>query len=323
MYSSSSPAASPFCRQPAREKSAHTTHSTPSKAEILFIIFANPDTTARVFESIRQVQPAKLYVAADAPRPEKKGEDLRCEETRNIIRRIDWDCEVKTLFQDKNLGPKIAVSTAITWFFEHEEQGVILEHDCLPDPSFFPYCKELLNRYKDDTRIGHICGSNFCPDVIDDRFSYDFSAYSHIWGWATWRRAWKNYDVDLKFWNECKNKRTFLFCNLWDKIYFSSFISDAVHNRNGIYTWDTQWLFTLRSQNQLSISPVVNMVTNIGIGDPNAVHTAKIANKYISEVKAISFPLRHPHYILRNKRLDKQCKSFSWKRLFRYVFGLY
>ena len=293
---------------------------------ILFIIFANSDTTAQVFERIRQVRPAKLYVAGDAHRPEKKGEKERCAETRKIVDRIDWDCEVKTLFQDKNLGPKTAVSTAITWFFEHEEQGVILEHDCLPDPSFFQFCEELLEKYKDDTRIGHIGGNNFLQGIVDNEFSYDFCLYSHIWGWATWRRAWKNYDVNFPFWDEQKDKRSFLFRNMWDKIYYSSFIPDTVHSRNGINTWDTQWFFTLRLQNQLSIYPSINLVENIGLGDPNAVHTSKKVKKYLVSAAPIAFPLKHPQYFLRNKKIDKRAirrLHFSYKRLARFFLNLY
>jgi len=288
---------------------------------ILFIIFANPDTTDQVFERIRQIRPTKLYVAADAPRPEKQGELQRCMETRNIVNRVDWDCEVKTLFQDKNQGPKIAVSKAITWFFEHEEQGVILEHDCLPDPSFFPYCEELLNKYKDDTRIGHISGNNFLPGIIDENLSYDFCSCTHIWGWASWRRVWKNYDVNFPFWNEQKNKRSLLFCNKREEIYFSSLIPDVINNRNGINTWDTQYWFTLRLQNQLAVYPVVNLVTNIGLGDPNAAHTAKKKKKHSIPVSCIRFPLQHPRYVLRNKKLDDTTIKklfFSWKRLAKY-----
>ena len=288
---------------------------------ILFIIFGNPDTTAQVFERIRQVQPTRLYVAADAPRLEKKGEDQLCTDTRNIINRIDWNCELTTLFQDKNLGPKIAVSSAITWFFEHEEQGVILEHDCLPDPSFFPYCEELLDKYKDDMRIGHISGNNFLSGIIDESLSYDFCSYSHIWGWATWRRVWKNYDVNFSFWETQKENRSLLFCNKWEEIYFSSFISDVTNNRNGINTWDTQYLFLLRLQNQLSIYPSINLVTNIGLGDPNAVHTKKAKKRESVPASAIPFPLKHPKYVLRNKKLDDATVKklfFSWKKLVRY-----
>ncbi|MDR0733977.1 MAG: hypothetical protein LBF08_07985 [Dysgonamonadaceae bacterium] len=285
---------------------------------VLFVVFARPDTTAQVFERIRQVQPKKLYVAADAPRPDKPDEVQRSAETRNIISRIDWECEVKTLFQDRNLGLKTAVTTAISWFFEQEEMGVILEDDCLPDLSFFPYCEELLVRYKDDDRIGHISGNNYLPGVIDEELSYDFSSAVHIWGWASWRRAWKNYDVNFSFWETHKNKRRMLFNNKLEEIYFSSFIPDALHNKYGINTWDVQYYFGLRMQNQLAVYPVVNMVTNIGIGDANASHTSKKKKKYLWAASSMSFPLKHPQFISRNEVLDNKTVFFSWKRLARY-----
>jgi len=292
---------------------------------ILFLIFNREDTTQRVFEAIRRQKPQYLFVAADGARKHKSGEKEIVQRVRDIIK-IDWDCELKTLFRDENLGCKMAVSSAITWFFENVEQGIILEDDCLPDPSFFPFCEELLNKYKDDTRIGHIGGNNFLHDIINGALSYDFCSYAHIWGWATWRRAWKNYDVNLPFWNEQKDNRSFLFCNKRDEIYFSSFVSDALTNRNGINTWDTQWLLTLRSQNQLSIYPAANLVANIGLGDPNATHITKEKERQSVPVSCIYFPLKHPKQILRNKKLDDLIAKklfFSWKRLMRYFLNQY
>ena len=287
---------------------------------ILFVIFNRPDTTQRVFDVIRQQKPKYLYVAADGARKNKPGEVEICQQVRDIIK-VDWDCELKTLFRDENLGCKMAVSLSITWFFENVEQGIILEDDCLPDLSFFPYCEELLERYKDDTRIGHISGSNFLPDIIEEELSYDFCSCIHIWGWASWRRVWKNYDVNFSFWNAQDDKQSFIFCNKREEIYFSSFISDTLNNRNGINTWDTQYLFTLRVQNQLSVYPAVNLVANIGLDNPNATHTGKTKEKYSIPQSAIYFPLKHPQYVLRNKKLDDktiQKLFFSWKRLLKY-----
>lgn len=144
--------------------------STP----ILFLIFNRPDTTRIVFNRIREIRPSKLYVAADAPRTNKLGEPELCMETRAIIKDIDWPCELKTLFRNENLGCKLSVSGALDWFFENEECGIILEDDCLPDLTFFSFCKELLERYKDDDRIGHIGGNCFLPGQIAKELSYDF-----------------------------------------------------------------------------------------------------------------------------------------------------
>ena len=292
---------------------------------ILFLIFNRPETTKQVFERIRQVKPSILYIAADAPRKNRPDEILRCQETREIVSHIDWPCELKTLYRDQNLGCKKAVSSAITWFFEQEEYGVILEDDCLPDLSFFYFCEELLLKYKDDNRIGHIGGNNFFRGIVKDNLSYDFCTFSHIWGWASGRRVWQHYDVNFSYWNEAlkeKYRMNSLFNNLLEKIYFSSFISDTLKGDRGINTWDVQYLFMLRVQNQLSIYPKVNLVTNIGLNDPNATHTTKKNKKSYILSEQIQFPLSHPKYILSNKLIDKTTvwkNFFSYKRLIRYL----
>ena len=293
---------------------------------VLFLIFNREDSTQKVFDAIRLQKPKYLFVAADGARKHKPDEAEKCRRTRDIIKQIDWDCEFKTLFRDNNLGCKLAVSSAITWFFENVEQGIILEDDCLPDPSFFSFCEELLEKYKDDMRIGHIGGNNFLPDVINEELSYDFCSCTHIWGWASWRRVWKNYDVNFPFWENREKKRSFLFRSKREEIYFSSFLSDAIHGRNNINTWDTQYWFTLRTQNQLAIYPAVNLVTNIGLGNADASHTSKRSEKQLVPTYRIHFPLKHPEYVLRNKELDNKTVEklfFSWKRLIRYFLKLY
>jgi hypothetical protein len=291
---------------------------------ILFLIFNREDTTQKVFDAIRQQRPKYLFVAADGARKNKAGEAEKCQRVRDIVKQIDWDCELKTLFRDENLGCKTAVSSAITWFFENVEQGIILEDDCLPAPSFFPFCEELLDRYKNDTRIGHISGNNYLPGRIDEQLSYDFSSCVHIWGWATWRRTWENFDLKLSFWEEHKDKRSSLFNNKREEIYFSSFISDALAGRKNLSVWDTQYWFSLRVQNQLSVYPAVNLVENIGLGEPNASHTTKKKKKQSIPASAIAFPLKHPKYVLRNKELDDATIRqlfFSWKRLLRFILN--
>lgn len=294
---------------------------------ILFLIFARPDTTTQVFERIRQIQPAKLYIAADAPRKDRPDEAKRCAETRRIVDQVDWPCEIHTLLRDNNLGCKMAVSSAITWFFNHEEYGVILEDDCLPDLSFFPFCEELLIKYKDDNRIGHISGQCFFSDLIKGDFSYDFSKMVHIWGWASWRRVWQFYDVNLNIWELIKKdnlRKESFFVNRMEKIYFSSFIEDSLSGDNGINTWDTQYMFTLRSQNQLSIYPSVNLVKNVGLNSSFATHTKKKDTIRFVDTIEMKYPLKHPNYIFSNVRLDKVSIKklyFSYKRMLRYLLG--
>lgn len=291
---------------------------------VLFLIFNRPDTTRAVFARIREISPSKLYIAADAPRDGRVGEGALCAETREVVSHVDWKCDVKYLFRDENLGCKKAISSAITWFFENEERGVILEDDCLPDLSFFPFCEELLERYKDDQRVGHIGGNCFLPGVIGNGLSYDFSSVTHIWGWASWRRVWKNVNVDFPFWERYKERRKSLFCNKWEEIYFSSFIPDALRHKGGLDPWGVFYYFSLRLQNQLSVYPSVNLVTNIGLGGAGATHTKKRSDKLFVPSGSMSFPMKHPEYVMRNGVLDRKAvfhNFFSWKRLARYVLS--
>jgi hypothetical protein len=291
---------------------------------ILFLIFNREDTTQKVFEAIRQQRPKYLFVAADGPRKTKLGEDEQCQKTRNIIKQIDWDCELKTLFRNENLGCKMAVSSAITWFFDHVSQGIILEDDCLPDASFFSFCEELLNRYKDDTRIAHINGNSFLPNPLDKKYSYNFCFVPHIWGWATWRRVWRNYDVNFSYWEKYKHDRkmrNLIFNNLFEKIYFSSFINETISKKK-INTWDVQYLFMLRLQHQLSVYPTVNLVTNIGLNSALATHTSKKNSKLEIPLSSVSIPLKHPEYVLPNYKINNQTSRklfFSYKRLLRFI----
>ena len=167
--------------------------STP----VAFIIFNRPDTTARVFAEIAKARPPKLLVVGDGPRANRDGEADRVAEARAIIKNVDWPCEVLTNFSTPNLGCKKRVSSGIDWIFEQVEEAIILEDDCLPDPSFFQFCEEMLARYRHDDRIAMISGDNFLFGQVPVPESYYFSRYCHIWGWASWRRAWKDYDVNI------------------------------------------------------------------------------------------------------------------------------
>ena len=183
------------------------------KTPVLFLVFNRPDTTKQVFEAIRQAQPPRLYIASDGHRSDREGEWEKVKTVRDyVVNNIDWDCEVKTLFREKNLGCRIAVSTAISWFFENEEQGIILEDDCFPDQSFFPFCEELLWKYQDDKRIMMITGTNSLGTWKSELQSYHFSIYGSIWGWATWKRAWNLYFK--KYFHFKKNIRFYTSCLL-------------------------------------------------------------------------------------------------------------
>ena len=230
---------------------------------ILFLIFNRPETEQRVFEVIKKIKPAELYIAADGPRKGKESENEKCLRARKIIDNgIDWKCNVHKLYRVENLGCKIAVSSAIDWFFDNVDEGIILEDDCLPDPSFFAYCSELLKKYRYESNVMHIGSNNFQDGINRGDGSYYFSKYSHIWGWATWGRAWKKYSINTivdreRYLNSVNTK----FSNILEKIYWESLFWCVNHNL--LNTWDIQWLFSIWLNNGICISPNKNLVINI------------------------------------------------------------
>ena len=173
---------------------------------VLFVIFNRPDTTEKVFAQIKAAKPKRLYIAADAPRANFPGEELRCKQAKQIVENIDWECEVKTLYKKKNVGCREGVLSAVTWFFNHEEEGIILEDDCLPANSFFKFCDVMLEKYRDDTRIRHITGCNLQQGKKWGDSTYYFSNRTHVWGWASWKRVWKDYDKELSKYNKAEVK---------------------------------------------------------------------------------------------------------------------
>jgi hypothetical protein len=275
-------------------------------APILFLIFNRPETTARVIKEIRAAQPPRLYIAADGPRDRNRDSE-RCEAVRRIaMGAVDWPCEVRTLFRSRNLGCGRAVSGALDWFFEQEPEGIILEDDCIPSQSFFPYCTELLARYRDDARIMCISGNNLQHGRVVTPFSYYFSRYNHCWGWASWRRAWQLYDFTMASWAHCRKNQILAswsdgdpsFVKYWTEIF------DRMA-RGEKDTWDYQWTFACWNQHGLTCLPVRNLVTNVGFG-PDATHTkdegAEAARLPSEEM---SFPLSHPPLIFRTIEADR------------------
>jgi hypothetical protein len=275
---------------------------------VLLIIFNRPETTKQVFESIRTAQPSRLYIAADGPRANKQGEFEKCQAAKQIVSNVDWDCEVKTLYREQNLNCGLGPSTAISWFFDHEEEGIILEDDCLPTQSFFWFCQELLERYRDDYRIMHIGGNNFLDGWQRDHdYSYYFSYNGHIWGWATWRRAWKMYDFKLSQYEKLKRRKFFdnFFLNQTEKIYrLRKFDKTLAASR--VDWWDYQWDFARYINSGLAIVPENNLVKNIGFGT-NSTHTVDSGHK-CAKMKAtdIEFPLHHPPFTIRDFASDKK-----------------
>jgi len=274
-----------------------------TQSPVLFLIFNRPDVTAQVFNKIKQVKPGKLYVAADGPRADKKSEAELCEQARAVIKQIDWECELKTLYRKENLGCKIAVSSAIDWFFDQEEEGIVFEDDCLPDISFFKFCDELLQRYRFDTRIRHITGNNFNNGRKWGDDTYYFSNQTTVWGWASWKRVWLDYDVNLAKYKagEAAEQMAKIFADehvveAWAEIF-------ADMKAGKIDTWDYQLSFANYFNNGLSIIPNYNLVTNIGFGE-NATHTFDKQHP-LADIPLVAVDeISHPKYILPEKQAD-------------------
>ncbi|MEQ9218801.1 MAG: nucleotide-diphospho-sugar transferase [Cyclobacteriaceae bacterium] len=271
------------------------------KVPVLLLIYNRPDKTARVLQSISNYKPDSLYIASDGPK--YNNDQWLIEKTRKEALDIPWDCKVNKLFRSENLGCKEAVSQGINWFFEHEEMGIIIEDDCLPDASFFPFCEELLIRYKDDSRLGMISGTNQFANQIPTGYSYFFASNASIWGWATWRRAWETYDVTMADWPKLRNTKflkhhTFNFLEMWRR----RSVYDDVYNGR-IDTWDFQWTFSRQKSNLISIVPKNNLVQNIGM-DEEGTH---LNSSYIDQIDTgeVKFPLDHPPKFEVSRQFDR------------------
>jgi hypothetical protein len=283
------------------------------KTPVAFIIFKRQDVTERGFEVIRQVKPRKLLIIADGPRVDRPGEAEECAATRAVIERVDWDCEVLKNYSEINLGCAKRVSSGLDWVFDKVEEAIILEDDCVPHPTFFRFCEELLDHYRDDERIMVIAGNNFQFGHKKIENSYYFSRYNHCWGWASWRRAWQHYDFAMKLWSEVRDKgllKDLLLdsqaVDYWTKIFQATYDGQ-------IDSWAFRWTLACWVQSGLTILPKVNLVSNIGYGQ-GATNTTT-SNKFDNmPVEAMNFPLQHPPFMLRDVKAD----AFTQKNNFSF-----
>ena len=273
------------------------------KNPVAFIIFNRPDTTKRVFAEIAKAKPPILLVIADGPRANHPEDAGKCAAARAIIDGVDWDCEVLTNYSNVNMGCKRRPPSGLDWVFNTVEEAIILEDDCLPHPTFFRFCEELLEKYRDNERIAMISGDNLQFGRKRTAYSYYFSRYTHLWGWASWRRAWENYDVEMKLWPEIReggwlqdwlgDRKS---ARYWTKIFENTY-------QGKIDSWDYQWIFACWIQSALTILPNVNLVSNIGFGS-EAAHTTEKNKLAEMETEHIKFPISHPSYILRDSVAD-------------------
>lgn len=271
---------------------------------ILLIAWRRPNTLRQVIKAIKQIAPTRLYIACDGPNPERPGEEDDVAATRDVIRQeVDWPCQIERFYSDHNQGCRLGVSRAITWFFDQVEEGIVLEDDCVPHPDFFALCQKLLETYRHDNRVWCISGNNFQNGQWRGKGSYYFSRYNHCWGWATWRRCWQHYEVDLKSWPALR-----------DSGLLSTIFSDSVESRYWSHiwqrlletgqpdTWDYQWTFTCIANGGLTVLPNRNLVRNVGFGE-GATHTLR-GTVDTNVTLGVNCNI-HPEFIIRDDSADQ------------------
>ena len=281
---------------------------------VAILIFNRPDTTKKVFEEIRKAEPEKLFVIADGPRQTVEKDKELCELARKITENIDWDCEVTRDYSIENYGLRKRVESGLTQMFKSVDEAIILEDDCVPHQSFFPFCQELLERYRDEEKVMMISGNNFFGELRQNECSYHFSSFNLIWGWATWKRAWNLYDEWMNDWNDLKDG-AFLNNILQDDVsvkYYRTIFQEVYENK--INSWAYRWLYSMLRKDGLSIVPSKNLVTNIGFGTEATNAKSNSHNTADIIAKEIEFPLTHPPITER----DLEADMFATKILHRF-----
>lgn len=284
----------------------HHPPSEPLRTAVLFIAFNRYDSARAVMEAIREARPPRLYFACDGPRSEE--ERSRCERVRSLVELVDWDCELRTRFLDENLGVKYGESTAMQWFFDHEEEGIVLEDDTHPQQSFFWFCQEMLERYRHDDRVWVVMGNNLMTEwPLPGEESYYFSAhgYGAYWGWAGWRRVWNKYDVEIADWPEVRDR------GLLDGHFLTRGEQKEVrklmeYTWNGtIRSWDYQFDLGRILNHAVAIMPRVNMIRNIGFGADGTHTVSEKDRRNKDSVGDMAWPLVHPRHMLVDAERDK------------------
>jgi len=290
------------------------TFSTPSplSTPVLFLIFNRPEITKQVFNAIQQAKPPRLYVAGDGPRSKCTEDEENCKLARSIATNVDWDCEVKTLFRDHNLGCRLAVSQAIYWFFEQEPEGIILEDDCLPSQSFFWFCQEMLEYFRNDKAVGVICGFYSNELEYKPSASFFFSRYLRVWGWAGWRRSNEGYDSNINLLIEKQNtwkKDIFSRTDIFLKRYWQDMFEEVGSGK--IDTWDIQLQYLLWQKKQQVIVSSKNLVQNIGWAQ--GAHPLTKDHNHELATSEINFPLTTPDMTERDTRADQVIEKISYQ----------
>lgn len=296
---------------------------------VLLLIFNRIDTVEKVFGAIRKAKPPRLYISADGPRGDIAGELEKTEAVRKyVVESVDWECQVLTLFNNENVGCKRSVTNGISWFFKNEEQGIILEDDCLPSQSFFWYCEFLLDKYKNCEDVYLISGDGRNTKELNLTFDYSFTKYAHIWGWATWRRTWSDFDLELTGQDRNINILIPQIIKRKESVAYIRYIYKALCNGRLNAVWDYQFVIYCLISKGLCIVPSKNLISNIGHGS-DATHTfdSKSTNANVPRHEFI-FPISSPPTIdncvqisdLQEKR-EYNMPSY-WKRIFARVLRI-
>lgn len=283
---------------------ATASRENPLETPVALCIFNRPDVTQRVFSRIAEVRPKRLFIFADGPRPKIRGERERTDATREIVSKITWDCEVQRWYSDINLGCRQRMQSGIDWVFGKVERAIVLEDDTLPSLSFFRYCERLLEKYADDPRVMMISGDHFQPEEFQIPSSYYFSKWPHIWGWATWRRAWRHNSSCREIWDSDRRDEVLrsVFPREDERVHWRSMLESSF--RGEVDTWDFQWCFAIWAQGGLTALPARNLVTNIGF-DHRATHTTDSSSRW-ANLPAFEWNLgEHPAEVRSHEAADR------------------
>ncbi len=270
-------------------------------APVALFLFNRPEAAARVFAEIRRARPKRLLLVGDAARPGRAGEAEAVERGRALARQVDWPCELLTNFAAENLGCKRRLASGLDWVFAHAEEAILLEDDCVPHPDFFPFCEAMLAKYRDDERVMMACGTNFLIEAPGLNESYFFADYYPIWGWATWRRAWRHYDAEIRDWPALREsgQLEWLFGSVHLANYYGS-LFDLV--RAGFDTWDIQWWFACIFQRGLAVVPRTNLIANIGLEGAHTKTQGRLHTGLPTRPVGMD-NLRHPARVIPDRRL--------------------
>lgn len=284
---------------------------------VAFMVFKRLDTTKQVFEEIRNAKPPRLYIVCDAARKSVPGEEEKVRAVREYIEQnIDWDCEVYKNYAEENMGCRDRIVSGINWCFEQEDELIILEDDCRPHPSFFEFCQCMLEHYRNDSRIMHIGGNNPLG-ILDNGKGYLLSQRPTIWGWATWKRAWDLYDVNMETWPQVKAKKELEYRFVQSEAYETHAANwDSVYTKK-LNTWDFQWDYAVLYHGGLAVVPTKNLVQNIGFGE-DATHTFSNEQEELAEIYEVSFPIKFRDDCIRDFEYDKKIMQLSRCQLLKY-----